>query len=97
MVFTDGFVMNGRFRGMWMMCMQSPIIPRRMTLREKTNQRTFKRGKPVGMNVDNVDCEFHGVILALQTTVDLDSKIQRFKIYSLQKTVYNNKFTITTW
>ena len=23
------------------------------------------------MNVDNVDCEFHGVILALQTTVDL--------------------------
>ena len=34
-------------------------------------ERTVKRGRPVGMNVDNVDCEFHGVILAPQTTVDL--------------------------
>ena len=62
MAFTDGSVMNGPYGSGG--CAVS-IIPK------DDSERTVKRGRPVGMNVDNVDCEFHGVILALQTTVDL--------------------------
>ena len=62
MAFTDGSVMNGPYGSGG--CAVS-IIPK------DDPERTVKRGRPVGMNVDNVDCEFHGVILALQTTVYL--------------------------
>ena len=62
LAFTDGSVVNGPYGAGG--CAVS-IIPR------DDPERTVKRGKPVGMNVDNVDCEFRGVILALRTTVDL--------------------------
>ena len=62
LAFTDGSVVNGPYGAGG--CAVS-IIPK------DDLESTIKRGKPVGMNVDNVDCEFHGVILALQTTVDL--------------------------
>ena len=60
--FTDGSVMNEPYGSGG--CAVS-IIPK------DDPERTVKRGRPVGMNVDSVDFEFHGVILALQTTVDL--------------------------
>ena len=70
MAFSDGSVIDGPFGAGG--CAVS-IIPK------EESASTITKAAPVGTNVDNVESELHGVILALQSTLDYIMKQEEYQ------------------
>ena len=61
MIFTDGSVANGPYGSGACAILLLPL--------ESSENETFKDAVPVGTYVENVECEFQGIILALQNAL----------------------------